>query len=225
MNGTIKTDGFPGVAFVDYNSREEWLAARAGGIGASEAGIILGYSNFMTVQDLWKEKVGKKEPDDLSGNDRVEYGNAAEEHIRALFALKNKKKYKVEYHPFRIYRNPSELWQRATLDGELIDLESGQRGIWECKTAWINSKASLEEWNGRLPMKYYCQVLHQMSVTGAEFAVVTAEMIFPDGESTIRNYHVKRESAEDDIKLVIESERIFWKQVKNGVCPPVVLKL
>ena len=218
-------DTFPGAAFVDYDDRAEWLNARLGGIGASEAGVILGYSNFMTVQDLWKEKVGKKEADDLSDNERVAYGNGAEEHLRALFALKNKSKYEVAYHPFRIYRNINELWQRATLDGELLEIETGRRGVWECKTAWINSKSALEEWNNRIPMKYYCQVLHQLSVTEAAFAALTAELIFPDGNSEIRNYTVERQSVIDDMRFVTESERNFWGYVKRVECPPVVLRL
>ena len=52
-----------------FNSRAEWLAGREAihGIGASEAAAAIGESRRKSRIDLWREKTGRKEPEDLSG--------------------------------------------------------------------------------------------------------------------------------------------------------------
>ena len=56
-----------------YPGREEWLAARHG-IGASEIGCVFG-GGFQTRTELWKLKSGQSRTKDLSGSERVEFGN------------------------------------------------------------------------------------------------------------------------------------------------------
>ena len=58
-----------------YENREEWLAARKAGIGASEAAAVIGKSSFMSNMELWRLKTGRAEKKDMTGNSAVEYGN------------------------------------------------------------------------------------------------------------------------------------------------------
>ena len=56
---------------VDYKvtvckSRKEWLEARKGGLGASDAGAYMGVSPWKSNEQLWKEKCGIVEPEDIS---------------------------------------------------------------------------------------------------------------------------------------------------------------
>lgn len=211
-----------GVTFVEYTNREEWLKGRGNSIGASEIASVLG-CGFCTAQELWAIKVGEKQPSDLSDNERVKYGNAAEEHLRALFALQYADVYEVEYHPYRVYTNEAAPFLTATLDGELIRRADGERGVWECKTAWIMGNRDLAKWANRLPDKYFCQVTSQMFVRDCKFAVLTAQLIMPDGTSEIRHYDIQR--SEGDIKYLVSEAKKFWKQVKERKRPALVLTL
>lgn len=157
--------------FVDYPNREEWLKNRVNTLGASEVSCVLGMG-FQTQLDLWNVKTGKVKPKDLSDNEKVRYGTDAEENLRALFALKNKDKYLIEYNPYRVYNHEKYPYLTATLDGELTRVEDNAKGVWECKTVWVNSSRVLEDWNGRIPDKYYIQVCEQLGITGDRKSVV-----------------------------------------------------
>ena len=43
---------------IKYKSREEWLQNRSNGIGASEAGTVLGLNPWETPYQLWRRKKG-----------------------------------------------------------------------------------------------------------------------------------------------------------------------
>lgn len=49
------------------NNRKEWLKARQKGIGGSDAASVLGISPWKTNVQLWEEKTGITEPEDISG--------------------------------------------------------------------------------------------------------------------------------------------------------------
>lgn len=210
--------------YTEYTNRDEWVKSFDSRLGASEIGVICGAASYKTPAQLWQEKTGRKKPDDLSDNDRVSYGKEAEEHLRALFVLKHKK-YEVEYHPYRVYYAEEHPYLTATLDGELTDKETGGRGIYECKTALIQSKADYEEWDGKIPDKYYCQICQQMYVTGYDFAIINAELRYPDGKAEIREYAVTREEAADDIQYVVQKGAEFWQYVKKNKRPPVKITI
>lgn len=212
--------------YVDYPNREEWLKGRENTLGASEVACVLGVG-FQPAVDLWKVKTGRVNPKDLSENARVKYGTEAEEYLRALFSIKNADKYKVEYFPYRTYIHAKYPFLHATLDGELTRLSDGKKGIWECKTVWITSAKILDDWSGRIPDKYYVQVCDQLAVTGYDFAVVTVELIFPDGDSEIRNIPIDRtEQVENDIRYV-ETEAVRWwnEYVVKEKKPPIKMTL
>lgn len=213
------------MSFTEYGNRTEWLIGRKKSIGASEAAAALGLSPSKSPLDLWKEKTGRKEETDLSADERVNYGTKAEAHLRELFALKNKARYDMKYHAYRIYAHPEYPFMTATLDGEITDKESGEQGVWECKTAWISSKADFDEWKDRIPNKYYIQVLYQMAVTGRTFAVLTAELIFQDGNSKIQNYTIRADECADDTQFIIDGVRDFWKYVETDKQPPMMITL
>ena len=65
-----------------------WLKNRKKYLGGSDVSCILGLNPYKTNVQLYREKKGIVEPDDLSDNPLVQYGTNAEEHIRALFTLK-----------------------------------------------------------------------------------------------------------------------------------------
>lgn len=124
----------------NYTNRKEWLKGRRNSIGASEIAVVMGISHFKTPDELWREKRGESVPPDLSDNDRVQYGTEAEEYLRKLFALKHRREYGMSYHPFKVFYRTDTPYLTCTLDGELQRYSDGARGIYECKTALIESK-------------------------------------------------------------------------------------
>ena len=213
--------------FYEYHTRQSWEESFGLRIGASEIAIICGFSHFKSTTDLWREKTGRKKPDDISDNELVSYGKEAEKHLRALFGLKHKNQYDIDYHELRVYFAKDAPFLSATLDGELIEKDTGRRGIYECKTCYIQSKHALEEWErGHIPDKYYCQLCQQFYVTGFDFAVLNAELRFPGGKAEIREYYVERSEIEDDIAWVADKGKDFWeKYVFGDKEPPVTINL
>lgn len=85
-----------------------------------------------------------------------------------------------------------------------------------------------EKWQDKIPMNYYCQILHYLMVrTDCEFAHLTALLTwkFEDKEmyQQLRNYHIEREDAQDDIEYLKNKESEFWEYVQDGKRPALVL--
>lgn len=210
-----------GIVYEHHDTREEWLSARDGHLGASEASAILGYG-FISKIDLWKIKTGRAKPKDLSENEAVAYGNRAEEPLRQLFMAKHPE-LSLAYRPYDFVYQSERPWLRATLDGELID-EDGDRGIFENKTATLMSKADRQKWNNRVPDGYLCQVAHQFLATGFRFAYLQAELIGKT-ESVIREYLFLREDMENNMAYLLSEEEKFWRCVETDTLPAMPLRI
>lgn len=213
------------IKFIDYPDRKTWLENRYKTLGASEIGIACGISRFKSISDLWEEKTGRRQAEDITENERVHYGTEAEKYLRALFALKHEKGYRVEYFPYRVYFNEEEPYLTATLDGLITRLMDGAKGGYECKTVLVQSKRTLEEWDNRIPETYYCQILQQMYAAGLDFVMLNAELRFPDNNADIREYLVERSNVENDIKWVVRKGQDFKRYVLTDKRPPITMTL
>lgn len=213
------------IKYTDYPDRQTWLKARQKTLGASETAIACGISRFKSISDLWEEKTGRRQAEDITANERVHYGTAAEQYLRALFALKHEKEYRVEYFPYRVYFNEEEPYLTATLDGLITRLIDRAKGGYECKTVLVQSKRTLEEWDNRIPETYYCQILQQMFTAGLDFVILNAELRFPDNNAEIREYLIERSNVENDIKWVVQKGHEFWWYVLNDKRPPITMTL
>lgn len=205
------------------NSREEWLQNRKR-IGGSDASAILGRNPYKTNIELWQEKTGRTLPEDISDKPYVKYGIAAEEHLRALFALDHPE-YTVCYEENNIWINDRMPWAHASLDGWLIDKE-GRNGIWECKTTNILQPMQKEKWKQQIPDNYYVQVLHYLMVTEFDFAVLKAQLKYDFGGEIYlqtRHYPIERSEVQEDIDYLIQKEAEFWEYVKSDKVPPLEL--
>lgn len=205
------------------NSREEWLQNRKR-IGGSDASAILGRNPYKTNIELWQEKTGRTLPEDISDKPYVKYGIAAEEHLRALFALDHPE-YTVCYEENNIWINDRMPWAHASLDGWLIDKE-GRNGIWECKTTNILQSMQKDKWKQQIPDNYYVQVLHYLMVTEFDFAVLKAQLKYDFGGEIYlqtRHYPIERSEVQEDIDYLIQKEAEFWEYVKSDKVPPLEL--
>lgn len=209
-------------------TRTEWLKMRREvGIGGSDAGTVLNLNPYQTSRDLYRQIIGEKQPEDISDNPAVKFGKAAEEHIRELFRL-DYPDIDVQYAEFDMYVNDSLPWQFATLDGALTELESGRRGILEIKTTTIQNRSQWDEWENGIPQRYYAQILHQLSATGWDFAILRGYIRYYKGgdfRAAVRDYRIERKDVLDDIAYLCEQEARFMDCVKNKKPPAVIITL
>lgn len=175
-------------------------------IGGSDAPVILGVSGYKSPYELWQEKVGLVEPDDLSDNDRVHFGNVLEDIVAREFS--ERRGFKVrrvndrinsKQHPFLV----------AQIDRRIVG-----GGILECKTTDAAMKDAWgEEMTDQIPIPYWTQVQHQMMVTGEQFAYVAVLI----GGNTFRTYLVKRD--EEFIENMVLAERSFYRNMEEKTPP------
>ena len=203
-------------------NREEWLAARQiQGIGASEAAAIVGLSPWMSKNELWYIKTGKKIAKDLSGNAAVEQGIRMEGAIRTVFAARHPE-FQVEHHAYDILYQTERPWLFATLDGEITESfadSSVKKYPLEIKTSTPRGKADWDKWSdGKIPDNYYIQILHQMLATGWEKAYLTA-FLYGKEDIIIREYDFLRKDCEADLDWHLKEETEFYKSVVSGQKP------
>lgn len=207
-------------------NRDEWLKERQKGIGGSDAATILGLNPYKSNVDLWEEKTGRKVAEDISDKPYVQYGTKAEKYLRELFKL-DFPKYEVIHQENTIIKNSMCPFLFASLDGQLIDTETGEMGILEIKTSDILRSMQKEKWKEQIPPNYYCQILHYLNVTGYSFAILKAQLKYDyDGDIKLetRHYTILKNEVEEDIKLLVEKEIEFWtKYVEKDVKPPLIL--
>lgn len=145
-----------------YATREQWLAARSSGLGASESQVALGLSPWQSPYYLWAVKSGRIPPDDLSGVEAVEWGLRLEREIGNAFSDRSGRQ--VQYDDDLTIRRHSRLpWLTCTLDAIQYDDNRDSPGVLQIKTA---SAYKAKEWKDEPPLYYRVQVMHEMAVTG-----------------------------------------------------------
>ena len=56
----------------------EWLRCRRMGVGGSDVAAIMGLSPWRSPIEVWADKTGRAEPEDMSGKPWIEWGNLLE---------------------------------------------------------------------------------------------------------------------------------------------------
>lgn len=209
------------------STHEEWLQARKRGIGASDAGTIIGVNKWKTNVELWKEKVGIREPEDISHKSYVQYGHDAEPHLRALFALDHPELRVTYESPYKMIFSDELPFIFATPDGELEELSTGRKGGLEVKTTEIMNPKQWAEWKGRIPDQYFSQVCHQFLATGWDFIILLAQIKWTNREGEkmkmIKEYPIERIEVLDSIEYLKPMEIKFWHDVQNKREPGLIL--
>lgn len=209
-------------------NHESWLKNRKKYIGGSDVACILGYNPWKNNVQLYREKKGIVEPDDLSDNPLVAYGTNAEEHIRALFQLDHPT-LKVEYIPNNSWRNTDYPFAACSLDGWITD-SNGRKGILEIKTATITNATQSAKWKDEhIPDNYFCQVVFYLGVTGWDYVDLRANLKYehPDKPLWIvtKDFHIERSEVEEDIEIVMQKAANFAYLLKHDITPPTLLTL
>ncbi len=174
-------------------SSGEWLAWRRGGIGASDAPVIMGLSPWQKEGELLLLKTGQKA--ERPANDAMERGKRLEPVARQAYIEHSG----IAVEPLCV-QSRQNAWMRASLDGLSAD---GQHVIEiKCPGEKDHSLAA----TGNVPGKYYPQLQHILAVTGL------AEIFywsFRFGHTVL----LKVDRDEAFIDALIEKEVAFWTRV------------
>lgn len=205
--------------------RTEWLKSRRLWIGGSDASAIVGMNPWKTNIEVWQEKTGRTAAEDISHKPFVQYGIQAEEYLINLFKL-DYPQYQITTRPYHYIKHPDYDFIGGTLDGELMEIETGRKGVLEIKTTNILQSMQREKWIEKIPDNYYIQVIHYLLVTGWDFAILKAQLKTEYGNEVrlnTRHYTIERSDVEDDIQYLLEKELRFWKYVTEDKKPPLTL--
>lgn len=185
---------------------DEWLAARKGGIGSSDAAAILGLDPWNSPLSLWLEKTNTVESDEQ--NEAMRWGQVLEGPIADEFAARE---------GFAVLPAPGVLahheipWLMANPDRMLAPKDSplAAFSFVEVKnvSAWKAGEWDAEA--GIMPPNYLIQVMHQLAVTGYDVASVACLI----GGQHLEYLTVHRD--QDLIDQLIEREAAFWDLVLN----------
>lgn len=212
------------VEMIALRSHDEWLERRGKTIGGSDASAIVGLNPYKTNVELWMEKTGRVQHEDIGDKPYVQYGTHAERHLRELFKL-DFPQLRVEYVENNLWVNSRYPWAHYSADGWLYD-DRGRLGILEIKTTNILQSMQKEKWNDRIPDNYYIQILHGFIVMDAEFAILKAQLkteFCGMPYMTTRHYPIERAEVEQDIQILADYEREFAECMRSDRQPALQL--
>src|SRR3954453_4385212 len=180
-------------AMANHDSRRSF-------IGGSDARIIMGNDEASLLR-LWREKRGKIEPEDLSGNLIVQLGTVTE-HLNRQWYERNTGQV-VKGVQRRVF-HPGKRWMAVTLDGVV----EGSGAVFEAKfmLPWTFSEEAAAE-------KHMAQLQHNMWVTASRTAVLS--IITGGGK------WVEMTIPADPLyqHLLLTAEKKFWRCVESGETP------
>lgn len=207
-----------------FPTREEWKRARGQRIGGSDSSCVIGLNPWKSNIELYEEKAGLIVPEDISDKSYVIYGQKVEHLLRELFRLDHPE-YEVFYEENNMFINDRFPFAHASLDGWIKD-QDGRFGVWEAKTTNILQSMQKEKWKDKMPDNYFCQMVHNMEVTEADFGHLTALLKYEfNGQvyEQIRNYHIERSEVAEDGAYLMKEETEFWTCVQNKRTPALIL--
>ena len=178
-------------------SHMEWLAARQGGIGGSDAAALVltpDVYKWHRPIDVYRSKVYELPEEEESLACRM--GHFLEPLVADLF---------TEETGYRVHRwnrmlTSSEFpWAFANIDRKLRGYD---RGL-ECKTCSVYRERQFDD--EMFPPEYYVQIQHYLAVTGWDTWYLAALI----GNKRFVWYTVPRN--DEDIKEIMEREEAFWQ--------------
>lgn len=186
---------------------------RIGYIGGSDAPVILGLNKWKSRTQLYLEKRGEVEPDDLSDNQAVQWGHILEPVIANQYAKRTAHRVLKEHRLLTHSRFP---FIGAHIDAITELTVYGAKRILECKSTQ-HADGWGEPGTDQIPDMHYAQVQHYLGVVNALICDVAVLIRGSD----FRIYHVARN--EDFIDALFSHEISFWECVQNGTPPEPTL--
>lgn len=201
-------------------NRDEWLKKRKTGIGGSDCAVVLGMSPWKTPLELYYEKTGLVEPEDISNRESVKMGNMLEPIVYDLFCEHNisddlTSPVRPRVVPYSgngilFLRHPEYDYMVASPDA-MIHYEDGTIEGVELKTT---SLRNADQWaDGNVPYHYQLQCQHYMAVTGSKRWHIACLI---GGQKYVQAV-IERD--EELITYIALKEKEFWDAVQNKIPP------
>lgn len=185
--------------------RATWLDSRRSGIGSSDAAAILGVNPWKSAFQVWSEKVGLAEPDDVSNKAAVRAGIALEPVVADLYSEETGRAL-LDHGRYAVRRHPTHSFMLATIDREIV---GDKPGVLECKATDL-----ADPWEDGAPLWAQVQLAHQLVVLGMTWGSVAA--LIRRNRFTYADIELSARVGET---LIREEER-FWKMVETQTPPP-----
>jgi putative phage-type endonuclease len=197
---------------IECTSREEWLQARAGGIGGSDAAVIFGASKWKSPYGLWAEKSGLIHRS-VEQTELMRWGHIMEPVIAKEYAELTGRKV-TNLGSFTIRVHPRLPFMCCTHDFIVEAPEHDRPGPLSIKTAgWMKK----DEWtDAQAPVDYEIQLQHEIAVMGDTDWGSFAVLIWGQG--------VKWFDRMANTNFIESLERgcgSFWNRVQTGSPPPL----
>lgn len=187
----------------EFKNEREWLTARTSGIGGSDAPVIAGVGET-SLLELYTEKIGIVEPDDISDKDIVYWGKKLEPLVADKYQEETQRS--LVNHGIHFFKR-SDLGVPlfASLDREIVPINGQGPGDLQIKTTGHYSKRELLE---ELPIDWQVQIQHELAVMDWEWASLAA-LLFPSRKLV----WVDAQRNDSFIKSLLEKEREFWDRI------------
>ena len=191
-------------------NRDQWLANRRNGLGASEWAAALGLHPTVSPFQLALEKQGKVEPANLDDNEDIEFGKAMEP-VSLGFLAKRTGREVIPWPQDQMVTSVDNPFLFATPDATQVDAERG-RGVVETKN---RNEWSGREWKGSPPLLVQIQNQAQQYVMGLDWGTIFAII----GGNRFRHFDVERN--EKFIAASVKALARFWDLVCSDKTPDV----
>ena len=189
---------------------EQQKDARSKGIGGSDVPIILGAVTYKTPVQLWLEKRGVEEPDDISDKINIRMGHKLEPVVVELFEEETNLKCRKQNltrqhkeHPFMV----------GNVDRDIV----GERAGFEAKafSPWTRDQWG-ESGTGDVPIAVTAQCAHYMEIYGYDAWYVGVLL----GIHDFRWFKLERDQR--TINRLIDIESHFWACVTENLMPRIL---
>lgn len=188
-------------------SHEEWLYTRKCGIGGSDAAAACGLSRWKSPLALWKDKISNDVEEKSS--ESMYWGTVMEPIIRDEFAKRTGMTVQEMPYIFGCKEHPFMI---ADIDG-IVREADGTVSLLEIKTVSIFAE---KEWaDGGLPMEYYLQIQHYLTVCDLKKAYIA--YLIGGNNFGYRTIEYDVETSE----MLIKMEEAFWQSVRDKIQPEV----
>lgn len=202
---------------IDYKNRENWLAARGSGIGASEVAALFDLSPWDSRYTLWKKKVngGPKVDEASEEAEYLYWGQHLEGAIAGRYQLVTKRTIWTGGSSFCVAKHPELSMLFATPDRVVLaapDLRMDEPGLLQLKnTSWFMA----EDWEEGPPPHVQIQVQAEMACTKTPWASVAALV----GGNKFKYFDILANRAvQEEIEIQVSD---FWDLVQSGTAPAV----
>jgi len=208
---------------------------RKTGIGGSDVASILGLNRYTSAAELWAEKTGLADPQDLSDVERIQWGNLLEPVIIGEVARRYSAeicmaaamvRYTPEPHCIgnidAVLRFPEATTLVAYCRTMDTDPETGE-SVWLPREVTIDAGSRVivdaknsggdYQWRDRFPINYECQGRWYCGILGLRYALFAVLL----SGNELRLFLVEHDDA--DFEAMRDAARAFWASL-SGDCPP-----